>query len=372
MKYEHYDKLPQLVIDKLVSRRVHPTLPLEIYNYTPAVMSLKIDEWPEALQDCRGLILEQFTGEVVGRPFRKLGPWPWERNGMKTLFMAKGLPASGKTTAAKAYMAATPGTKRVNKDDLRAMIDGGKWSSANEKFVLEAEDQLIIAALAGGFHVIVDDTNFAPKHKKRLKSIAKTAGAIFNEITFDLTHVDPEECIKRDIHRGQAAVGEKVIRDMYDNYLRVDTMPPIHNPALSDVILVDVDGTVAEMTNRGPFEWHKVYQDKSRPYVICAVQGFQKEHKCSVVFISARDAVCRLDTTIWLKDQFGSFDQLLMRPDNDTRRDSIVKRELYENYIKGKYNVVAIFDDRPQVIRECWQALGFGDRIFNVGTGREF
>lgn len=61
-----------------------------------------------------------------------------------------------------------------------------------------------------------------------------------------------------------------------------------------------------------------------------------------------------------------------MRPQGDMRRDSIVKRELYENHIKGKYNVVAIFDDRPQVIRECWQALGFGDRIFNVGTGKEF
>ena len=24
------------------------------------------------------------------------------------------------------------------------------------------------------------------------------------------------------------------------------------------------------------------------------------------------------------------------------------------------------------VIRECWQALGFADRIFNVGTGEEF
>ena len=39
---------------------------------------------------------------------------------------------------------------------------------------------------------------------------------------------------------------------------------------------------------------------------------------------------------------------------------------------EGKYNVIAIFDDRPQVIRECWQALGFGDRIFNVGGGEEF
>ena len=49
-----------------------------------------------------------------------------------------------------------------------------------------------------------------------------------------------------------------------------------------------------------------------------------------------------------------------------------MKRELYEEHIKERYNVVAIFDDRPQVIRECWQAVGLGDRVFNVGDGREF
>lgn len=76
MRYEHYDKLPQLVTDKLVSRRFHPTLPLEIYNYTPAVMGLGINEWSEALQDCRGLILDR-DGNVVGRPFRKF--WNYEQ-----------------------------------------------------------------------------------------------------------------------------------------------------------------------------------------------------------------------------------------------------------------------------------------------------
>jgi RNA ligase len=77
VKYEHYDQLQDLISRKLVSRRPHPSLPLEILNYTPAVMSIPINEWSEALQDCRGLILEQFTGEVVGRPFRKF--WNYEQ-----------------------------------------------------------------------------------------------------------------------------------------------------------------------------------------------------------------------------------------------------------------------------------------------------
>ena len=48
------------------------------------------------------------------------------------LIMTKGLPASGKSTWAKQYLDDNPGTKRVNKDDLRAMLDNGKWSKRNE------------------------------------------------------------------------------------------------------------------------------------------------------------------------------------------------------------------------------------------------
>jgi hypothetical protein len=55
-----------------------------------------------------------------------------------------------------------------------------------------------------------------------------------------------------------------------------------------------------------------------------------------------------------------------MRPEGDTRPDEVVKRELYKEHIKGKYNVIAVFDDRAKVCR-MWNELGFGDRLFRVG-----
>jgi len=54
---------------------------------------------------------------------------------MKVLIL-KGLPASGKSTYAK-ELVAKGNWKRINKDDLRAMLDCSKWSKANEKFVLQ-------------------------------------------------------------------------------------------------------------------------------------------------------------------------------------------------------------------------------------------
>lgn len=285
---------------------------------------------------------------------------------MKTVWMFKGLPASGKTTEAKRMLEnfGSGNARRVNKDDLRAMLDNGQWSRGNEAFVLEIRDHVITRTLEHGKHVLVDDTNLAPKHEERLRQLALLGGACFEII--DFTNVPVEECIKRDLKR-PVSVGERVIRDMYDQFLRPKVEPPAHNPALPDCIIVDIDGTVAQANGRGHYDWMKVGTDLPRLAVIRAVLCFN----CRWIFMSGRDEVCRDLTKTWLEQYFGSGDPLYMRPAGDMRKDAIVKAELYEANVKGKFNVKAIFDDRPQMIR-CWQDLGFTDRIFNVGDGREF
>ena len=298
------------------------------------------------------------------------------------LYMYRGLPGSGKTTHALDIIKNDSSVKRVNKDDLRAMM-GSPFSYFNEKLVLKLRDAFIRCLLEEGKSVIVDDTNFAEKHERRLRELGRKYGAQFVVVDFD---TPLEECIKRDARRDKP-VGEKVIRDMYAKYLATTTsptsptftlssvLPPKYQDGLPYCIIVDVDGTVAEMHNRGPFEWDKVSQDNYRLPVIGVVHSLSENLKLkgqgNIIFVSGRSEVCRADTESWLRVYFRDF-KLYMRPADNNERDSVVKRRIYEENIKDKYNVYAIFDDRPQVIRECWQALGFGDRIFNVGDGREF
>ena len=92
---------------------------------------------------------------------------------MRKIILTKGLPASGKSTWAKKMIDDNPGVyKRVNKDDLRAMIDNGFWSKQNEKFVLRMRDMLVLNSITSGFDVIVDDTNLNDSHYKTMLSIA--------------------------------------------------------------------------------------------------------------------------------------------------------------------------------------------------------
>lgn len=136
----------------------------------------------------------------------------------KTIFLLKGLPASGKSTWAKNKVLENPQTKRVNKDDLRAMLDNSKWTKANEKFVLKVRDYIIEQSLESGYHIIVDDTNLHHKHEIKMKEIAKQHKAQVQVIDFD-TPLD--ECIKRDKERDNS-VGEYTIKSMYDRFVNND------------------------------------------------------------------------------------------------------------------------------------------------------
>lgn len=81
------------------------------------------------------------------------------------IILTCGLPASGKSTWAKEQVGVKDSTwKRINKDDLRTMINGGVWSKGNETAVVAARDAMIRTFLSQGYSVIVDDTNVQDVH----------------------------------------------------------------------------------------------------------------------------------------------------------------------------------------------------------------
>lgn len=291
-------------------------------------------------------------------------------NNLKLIYTV-GLPASGKSTWAKEQVKSTPGRyKRINKDDLREMLDVSVWSKENEKFVLNVRNYAIEQALSQGYDVIVDDTNFADSHVDTFNEIAKKCSTFNTSVKVekqDFTHVPLEECIKRDKSR-EKSVGEKVIRGMYNQYLKkkeADIVPVKTIKGLTDCILIDVDGTLCKMGDRSPFEWMKVHSDTPHQHVIDIVKALKKaDNNLQLIIFSGRDSVCKQLTEEWLKLNGVPYDEIFMRKENDNRKDFVVKEELYNNHIKGKYNVKAIFDDRLQVC-ELWYKLGLP--LFRVG-----
>ena len=285
---------------------------------------------------------------------------------MLTIIVLKGLPGSGKTTWSNELISGHPGMyKRIATDDLRKMFDCSKWSPDNEKFMLQARDVLILKALEDGKHVIVDATNLNPTHERHIRELVKSKADV---IIQDFTAVTIEECIKRDLIRPNS-VGEKVIRDMYNKYVRPTPNKVIYNSALPSCIICDLDGTLALSDWRNPYDASQCEKDEPNLVVVNLLRSYLNWLKTTkIIFVSGREEKYRDVTEKWLNKIFWDFEynnfiqssysySLYMRPTQDTRKDYVVKKEIYEREIKKKYKVCFVIDDRLQVCR-MWYEMG--------------
>lgn len=276
--------------------------------------------------------------------------------------MLKGLPGSGKSTYAKQRVESWRDTVRVNKDELRKMLfANSKRRDWHEKVVISVRDNIIIAALAHGKNVVVDDTNFNPIHEKRLREIAEAANAEFSILELG-THL--HECIANDLRRADS-VGETVIRDMHNKYVR----PTLHveqNPELEGAVIFDLDGTLADIGDRNPYDASTCEYDKVKYAVYDNLMRY-KANGYKIVVCSGRSEKYLTETDRWLGKHGIEPDLFLMRKLDDNRKDYVVKYEMFMKEILPRFYVEAAFDDRQQVI-DLWRDLGI--TAFQVADGR--
>lgn len=152
---------------------------------------------------------------------------------------------------------------------------------------------------------------------------------------------------------------------------------PTYQPAseVPDVIIVDVDGTVARRvvledgTMRCPFGTELMMTDEPKQGVIDHLKLLSNPYTGPMlVFMTGRYEGAREDTTLWLMYYFDrAIDHLYMREEGNQEPDVALKRRLYETHIKGQYRVLSVFDDRKAVTK-MWRDE-FGLLVFQVAEG---
>lgn len=83
--------------------------------------------------------------------------------------------------------------------------------------------------------------------------------------------------------------------------------------------------------------------------------------------MSGRDGISRELTEKWLEGKDIPYRALFMRAEGDQRKDSIVKKELFDEHVRNNYYVRGVFDDRDQVVSMWRKELGL--TCFQVNYG---
>ncbi|MDX3695027.1 AAA family ATPase [Streptomyces europaeiscabiei] len=300
---------------------------------------------------------------------------------MPIVHVMTGLPASGKSTFARELVAGSGGrVRRVNLDELRAMLGhDASWSKADERAALDIQDAAVRTALGAGFDVVVDNTHLTPRIPSRLKAVA-AGRATF--AVHDFTDVPLEECIRRDADRANS-VGEAAIRRLASNHARATKngwrlttdwlngyavpTPYVPDPSLPSAVMCDIDGTLALMDDRGPYDFARCGEDRLNAPVHHALLAFRAAYGARIVLLSGRSEDFRAQTEAWLARHAVPYDELRMRASADTRRDDIVKNELFDAHVRHRYNVRVSLDDRDRVVA-LWRRMGIPTWQVNYGN----
>jgi len=141
---------------------------------------------------------------------------------------------------------------------------------------------------------------------------------------------------------------------------------------MTKAFIVDIDGTLALMKGvRGPFEWDKVHLDNPNQWVIDLVKDIQARHlDWHTIIMSGRlgSETCEQLTRQWLTSNGIVYTNLFMRPsDREFDKDCIIKKDLYEQYVKPHHNVQFVIDDRDQVVKMWRNELGL--KVLQVAEG---
>lgn len=297
------------------------------------------------------------------------------------LLLTRGIPGSGKTTWAKAMSVKYSNVVLISRDDIRhSLYANYKFGESSlEEFITIQQRALIMNALLQGKDVIVHDNNvntqFITQFKKHFARFATISIVDFSFINIDT-------CIERDKLRfgTKGFVGEAIVNKMNKTlqkginsfvWKKFTFLTPLEadlllateqelknytiyipDQNLDDAIIIDIDGTLANIEHRSPFDHTKFHLDTLNHPIAKLSKCFTK-----TIILTGRDEKHRDITSDWLASHNMFYEKLHMRPEGDVRPDYVVKKEIFFNEIAPYYNVELVVEDRKQVV-DMWRELG--------------
>jgi predicted kinase len=278
-----------------------------------------------------------------------------------------GAPGSGKSTFARYFLRTEENWMRLCRDDFRAMhFSDGLLSYHEENMIAEMIDASIEALLLKRCNVLLDATHCRKKYIEhyimKFNHLADIGFKVFDMDAATLA----ERCEKRFQSTGRmipAHVQKKFIDELEELKKDFDFSfrPKINlyeSAAAQDVtlpkaIICDLDGTLSLMHGRNPYDAARCDEDHLNEPVASVLRTFHA-NAYQILLVSGREYRFREPTVRFLEKHDISYHHLWMRPNKDCRKDAIIKKEIFDTRIAGKYFIEFVHDDRNHVV-EMWR-----------------
>ena len=288
---------------------------------------------------------------------------------MSKLLILVGAPGSGKSTFARYFLRTEDNWIRVNRDDFRLMQFGDSLMIPfYEERISKMVEASVLTLLKSDTNVIIDATNTS---LRTIQDIIHTYTE-YADISFKVFDLPVDELVKRCDKRYEEtgkfiskSVVERNVANLKHTLEKFDFAPiprkvqvattsyATQDKNLPKAVICDLDGTLSLLNGRDPYNAATCDNDLLNEPVAAALK-MAKQQGYQVILLSGREDKFREPTMRFLdKHQIG-YDLLLMRTSNDFRKDNIIKRELFEGEIQGKYFVEFLLDDRNQVV-DMWR-----------------
>lgn len=306
----------------------------------------------------------------------------------REVIIMRGPSASGKSTDAKQRLISDKTYARVCQDNLRYMInDYADFNRKIEEAITPVEYHAAENFLLSGYNIIWDNTFVRPKHLKGvlnlLDKLRYYRGFDIQIDTIDYSNQDIETLVNRDQNNDRISVGREVIEKQVEYAIQnkeqfyslidefhsqpVGYFMDIHqfDEFKQDAIVMDIDGTLALIGDRGPFDWQNVDKDYVNPIMKHFID-LENNLGNNIILMSGRSEDAREKTISWLNKFNIHYDYLFMRPANNYEKDDKIKKQLFDNQVGGFFNVYRAYDDRLTTT-QVWHNKGI--YTINVNQG---
>jgi len=297
---------------------------------------------------------------------------------MPNIIIVVGPPGCGKSIWASLYVE-NHKAKRLNRDDFRSSMQNGKYTDFDEKVIKRIRNYAVESWLQTGYDVVVDDTNLTPDVFPEMQRIARRVGD--TGVREHVINTERGVCWYNNTHRSKGVVPEQDWNKLwllYTHYQKHDEYfaPPrqiqtemylneYHDSELPHCVIVDLDETLAlHPYRRDPYDHSNIPNDLPNMPLVDTLHRSED----AIIIVTGRSEISKDATEDWLAKHGIEYDHLYMRSkDEETEHDFKIKKDIYDRYIKDKYFVTAVYEDRERLV-ELWRDLGLF--VYQVIFGR--